>query len=85
MGSPAALLPVIIIVDSDDFEVALPTTGNFGSYRITSGRPPCLLVLPSSNKHVSSKFRMFFSWSGGRVILLVSRSRCVNLCSTNSS
>jgi hypothetical protein len=85
MGSPVALLPVIIVVDNNDFEVTLPTTGKLGSYRMTAERLPRLLVLPSSNKHVSSKSWMFFSWSGCRVILLVSRLQCVNPCSTNLS
>ncbi len=71
MGSPVALLLVIIIVDSEDFKVALPTMGNLGSNRMTSGRPPRLLVLPSSNKHVSSKFRILFSWFGCREEILL--------------
>ncbi len=64
MGSTAALLPVIIIIGSKDFEVALPTKGNLGSIRMTSGQPPRLLVLPLSGMHVSSKFKILFNWFG---------------------
>ena len=59
-GSPAAVLPVIIVVVNDDFDVAFPSCGKRTSKYVTVGRPPRLPLLPSRDRHVSSKLRNIF-------------------------
>ena len=59
-GSPAAVLPVIIVVVNDYFDVAFPSCGKRTSKYVTVGRPPRLPLLPSRDRHVSSKLRNLF-------------------------
>ncbi len=54
-ASPAALLPITNVAVRLSLLVLLPVYGKRGSWRVTSGRPPLLPLLPSTDRHVSSK------------------------------